>query len=86
MSDWSFTCVVMDFTSSIYTAATSTDTTTTSSIVTSDGHQFHTDSTPVSTDVTFSVTESISSPSSTGGTTGDDSQGKCILLNLYLLA
>ena len=70
-----FTCVVMDFTSSIYTATTATDTTTASSIVTSDGHHLHTNSTPVSPDVTLNITESISPPSSTDSGIGDKLQG-----------
>ena len=71
-----FTCVFMDFTSSIYTATTATDTVTTSSIVTSDDHHLQTNSTPVSTDVTSNITESISYPSSTGSSgIGDTSQG-----------
>ena len=53
------------------TASTRTDKTTTSSIVTSDGHQLHTNSTPLSTDVTFSITESMSPPSSTDSGTGN---------------
>ena len=62
-----------------------TDTTTTSSIVTSDGHHLQTNSTPVSTDVTFSTTESISYPSSTGNSgIGDTSQGISLYANAYL--
>ena len=59
-------------------ATTVTSTTTVSSEVTSGGHHLHTNSTPVSTDVTFSVAESVSSPSSTSSGIDYAQQGMCI--------
>ncbi|XP_065894589.1 uncharacterized protein [Dysidea avara] len=55
-------------------ATTMMTTTTISSEVTSNGHHLHTNSTPVSTDVTFSVTESIITPASPGTEIGDAHQ------------
>ena len=59
-------------------------TTTISSEVTSNGHHLHTNSTPVSTDVTFSVTESIITPASPGTEIGDAHQGTvCVCVCLH---
>jgi len=55
---------------------------TTSSIVTSDGHHLQTNSTPVPTDVTLSITESTSPPSTNGSGIGNESQGNVFI---YLL-
>ncbi|XP_065894224.1 uncharacterized protein [Dysidea avara] len=62
------------------TTDTTIDITTTSSIVTSDGHQLHT---TLSTDVTLSVTESISPPLSTSSGVGDNSQALHLLRSKY---
>jgi len=69
-------------------------TTTTTSTVTSNGHHLHnTNSIPVSTDVTYSVTESISPPSATGNGIDAKSQGniysstymhKCNVIQLFI--
>ncbi|XP_065894594.1 uncharacterized protein [Dysidea avara] len=58
-------CRIVTTTTTTAKATTVTSTTTVSSEVTSGGHHLHTNSTPVSTDVTFSVAESVSSLSST---------------------
>lgn len=63
------------------TATTSADTTTSSSIVTSDDYHLHTNSTPVSTDVTLSITVSL--PASAGSGIGDDSQGNSSVYVFY---
>ena len=58
--------------------------TTNSGITTSGGNHLRTNSSPISTDVTYSSAELISPPSSTGSGIGGARQGTCVYIHVFL--
>jgi len=63
------------FTHGVFNSGDLSIATTNSGVTTSGGNHIHTNPSPISTDVAYSITEPISPPSSTGSGIGSARQG-----------